>query len=175
MELYFHSLVSLAEARFAASSHPKFIGFCFTVHSPNHISPIDFIKIRSWLSGGELVAQFLYEPISSINLFLESLQIKWIEIPADHPDIEELSKQYRIITVKDSHPLADFSRLRTFDNATHKTEGIFLDIENLSNASEIIAQQNPFGIALSGGHAESEPGMTDLSQWMDLMEELDIH
>lgn len=175
MELYFHSLVSLAEARFAASTHPKFMGFSFSTHSPHHISPIDYIKIRAWLSCAEKVAQFLYEPISSIQKSLDSLQIEWIEIPADHPEIEALSRLYKLITVKGDSPMAQYTRSKLLTDTTAIQHNVFYEIENSTKSSDFIKLMQPYGIALSGGRKETEPGMTDLSEWMDLMEELDIH
>ncbi|MCK9481688.1 MAG: hypothetical protein M0R38_08020 [Bacteroidia bacterium] len=175
MELYFHSLTNLAEARFAAAAHPKFLGFCFSPHSPNAIHPIEFVQIRVWLSGGVIVGQFLYESESEINKLLDSLRIEWIEIPADHPDIETLSQHYKLITFKGMHPLAQFSRAKDIQSIDHCVANTFYALENYVNIADTIQQKKPYGIALSGKKIDTEVGMTDLSHWMDIMEELDFH
>lgn len=175
MELYFHSICNLTEARFAASVYPKFLGFNFSVHSSNYISPLDYSIINPWLAGAESVAQFSYEPIQSILPIVEKLEIKWIEIPSDHPDFDELKKNYGIISTSGLHQNAEFNRGELLQNNTHCNISTFYEIDPKDpNSANLIKSKQPDLIAISGGSIETEPGMADLSDWADLMEELEI-
>jgi hypothetical protein len=175
MRLYFHSINNLTEARFAAACLPDYIGFNFSPKAPNYISPVEFSKIQSWLSGSEIVGQFTLEPLEDIEPLLASFNIYTVEVLPEHPQIQDFLDLGLKVILK--NPSQHFKHLpyrcaKIEDYLIHTEQG-FLEIEPSDSSLEFIQSNNIENIALAG-KSENEAGLADLADWSNLMEALEI-
>lgn len=176
MELYFHSLTNLTEARFAASVYPKYIGFCFDEESPFYLSPLAFSKISPWLSGTEIVAQFGYTPARSILETAHLMGVLHVELPVDHPELSLVASELSVVLVGASPQSSLACRVPCpSEQNIPLLPHVFYDVDARHTSHlEWVKQMHPIRIALCGMGLESEPGMADVSAWVDLMEELGL-
>jgi hypothetical protein len=176
MELYFHSISNLTEARFAASVYPKYIGFCFDESSPFYVSPLTFSKIQPWLTGATIVAQFGYTSAEKILETAQLLAFTVVEVPHDHPGLAKIMAQVEVVLQSNTPVSSAEIRVPFPPNEKHEPipHAFYEMTQDLERNLEWIRNKAPYGIALKGFGAESEPGMADLSVWSELMEALEI-
>lgn len=180
MQLYYHSLTHLTEARFASSLYPVYLGFCFSGLPSDAINPVLFSKIKPWLSGAELVGQFAYEPAQSIINQMDLLGLTCVEVPHDHPSVDVLMDSFSVITLGGFIAGAQAYRMdyTQYQNLAqpNTTVPCFLDFArpNVVHIQEVLTQHTALGLAYKGGVQESEPGMADLSAPAAFMESLGL-
>jgi hypothetical protein len=173
MQIYFHSVHNLTEARFAASTYPSYIGFNFSVHQDNYLSPVDASKIIPWLSGVIMVGQFAYEPFRVIRSTMQTLGLQTVEVPLDHPELGLLLNEYDVIIINGFHPNAKASRFEKFTSEISE-QPVFLEIKTTKAYIAAKKEGQILNAIAIKGNKEKEAGMADMGDWADLMEILEV-
>lgn len=132
-------------------------------------------EIISWINGPIVCGEFAYQPIEWLNDFIDSLNLKTIQIPNDYKDISIFSKDgiKFILSVKDANQIENIEKadillvdnIETYQALKALTDQlIILETEDLA-----LDAKSYDGIAMIGID-EEKPGTRNHAEWIDFIE-----
>lgn len=196
-----NNINNLSDARYCAGMGVDILGFCLSEGNPGYTSPTAIKEIAGWVSGVKLAGEFLDEPFDLINELVDTcgLHLVLLNQPYLLDDIARIKVPVlqRITINKDTDEghLVEF--LEVYQNKVRYfliSSNDFNDIDETNipfladlsqrfpillgfgiskeNVLKVLAEVNPAGIALLGGH-EIKPGLKSFDALSQILEELE--
>ncbi len=78
--LKFGEVTNLSDARFAAGSQAKFLGFSLDPENENYIEPQDLQEITSWIEGVGLVGEFGKQDFEEISQAIQDFNLDYVQL-----------------------------------------------------------------------------------------------
>lgn len=172
--LKFSGISNLSDARYAAGMWADFIGFCFDPNQSQYIEPAKAKEIAAWINGPMVVGEFGNQPLEWVMDFVEKLNLKTIQIPANYKDSSILDKGLKLIVMAseyESTPIIDAADIIITDSLE-----TYRKYSQNSDKSLMLQSNNPpenagefDGIALLG-EKEEKPGTRNQKDWTEFLE-----
>ena len=141
--LKFGEVTNLSDARFAAGSQAKFIGFSLDPESENYVEHNDLNEILGWIDGIGLVGEFGQQDFDEISQAIKNYKLDYVQLnEATH--FFSLSKlKAQIIQNLDLAQFRDREELEYFIEDSYRNITYYMfsiydeeDMENLMNNSD---------------------------------------
>jgi phosphoribosylanthranilate isomerase len=192
---------NLSDARYCAGMGVDIIGFNLKLDDKERVQPETLKEITGWLAGVKLAGEFERAKPEIINDLADEFKLDYIQLDTPYliDEIEEINRPViqKIFINKDTveSELLEMMELyssvvdsfiiysddfNTIDGTNTKFLKTLAKQFNVyigfgldkTNITEILANINPAGIGLQGGH-EIKPGLKDFDELQEIFEEIE--
>ena len=132
-------ITNLSDARYGAGMGVDFLGFCFSSDSEEYIEPDEFKEIAGWVSGPQLVGEFINEQATTIYNLAKELKLEIVQVEQVHT-ANELSSKLKVIYRLNLETLSDKDEITVcLQNLTPTVEYVLIDSEKIPNQNQLKA------------------------------------